>query len=66
MKKMKPLDYAVYKGDEFICLGTAKECAEHMGIKVASLHFYLRPAYKRRIEARDAKNAIIVIKIEED
>ncbi|MFY0760213.1 hypothetical protein AB1K32_15185 [Metabacillus dongyingensis] len=60
------MDLAVYKGDEFICLGTARECAEYMGIKVDSVRFYLSPVYKRRIEARDAKNAIIVIKIEED
>ena len=25
--------YAIYKGDEFLCEGTARECAEFLGVK---------------------------------
>ena len=30
--------YAVYKGDEFIVVGSAKECAEYIGITVHHLY----------------------------
>ncbi len=52
-------EYAVYKGDIFICIGTAKECAEYMDIKEESFRFYLSPTYQLR-KRPGSKNRIIV------
>ncbi|PKR86117.1 hypothetical protein [Heyndrickxia camelliae] len=59
------MEYAVYKGEEIICIGTALECAKHMGIKVKSFRFYLTPSYQRRIEKRNKpRNYITVVEIQ--
>lgn len=56
--------YAVYKGDEFIDLGTKKELAKKLNIKPGSIHFYSTPTYRKRI--KDETNSLIVIKIDDD
>ena len=61
--------YAVYKGDEFLDLGTAKELAERMGVRPETIKFMTYPSYQRQIERRKksySKSYMIVIKIEED
>ena len=42
-------DYAVYKGDELIVVGTAKECAEYMGVSEHTIRCIASP--KRRQHA---------------
>lgn len=50
--------YIVYRGDEIRCMGTAKECADHMGIKMTTFKHYLTPSYNYRIEQRAEKMGI--------
>ncbi|MED2846550.1 hypothetical protein [Bacillus toyonensis] len=58
-------EYVVYKGESFVCIGTAKECAQHMGVLPATVRFYTRPAYQRRIANRkNARNYITVTELE--
>ncbi|EEL33110.1 hypothetical protein bcere0019_37090 [Bacillus cereus Rock3-28] len=64
---MNVKEYVVYKGESFICIGTAKECADYMGVLPATVRFYTRPAYQMRIENRkNARNYITVTELEED
>lgn len=64
---MTALEVAVYKGDEFVCMGTIKECAEFMGVKKDTIRYYLRPAYSKKIAKRKkSPNAITVIKLDDD
>ena len=42
--------YTVYKGDEIICTGSARECAEALGVKVKTIYFHASKALKRRVE----------------
>lgn len=42
--------YVVYKGDDVLCVGSARECAEALGVKVETVCFYASPAWKRRME----------------
>ena len=59
--------YAVYKGDDFICLGTARECAVYLDIKLSSFRFLLSPAYLKRIEKRkETQHALIAFKIDDE
>lgn len=62
------MDYAIYKGDTFLCVGSDKECAKFMGVKPETIRWYLSPAYQRRLAKRkkSEKNAIIVIRLEKE
>jgi len=57
---MRASCYAIYKGDEFIDLGTLKELGEKLGIAPNTVYFYSTPTYKKRIKG---DNGLIVIKI---
>lgn len=63
----KGMMYALYKGDNFIDLGTKEYLAELIGVDVKTILFYSSPVYLRRIEKRGIdSNAMIVVKIEDD
>lgn len=53
--------YALYKGDEFIDLGTKEYLANLLKVKVRTILFYSTPTYKRRTK----ENAYVVIRIED-
>lgn len=52
--------YAVYKGEEMIASGTAKECAEKLGVKVKTIHHYNTPSYKKRVARFNAVTAYLL------
>lgn len=54
--------YAIYKGEENLFDGTARECAEHFNVKRDTVYFWNSPANKRK----DKKRRKIAIIIEED
>ncbi len=56
------MQYALYKGDEFLTLGTIREIAEETGKSELTLRFYTTPAHRKRRK----ETSLIVIKIEED
>lgn len=61
----KPKQYALYRGDEILGIGTAKELAEMRGIKLSSLLFLVSPAYKKR-RVNSKRNILVLIRIEDD
>ena len=56
--------YAAYKGDEFLTVGTVREIADELNIKVETAKFYSFPAYQKRSE--NNKNRIVLTLIEGD
>lgn len=61
------MDYALYKGDEFLIVGTAEECAKYLNVKADSIKWMSTPTAKRRLKRRKRKEKCIsVIKLEED
>lgn len=61
-KNRKHKCYTVYKGDEFICMGTADECAKELGVTRRTIYFYNTNTYKKRII--DKPNSIVVEVVE--
>lgn len=59
--------FALYKGDKFIDLGTAKELAEKYNVTPKTIRYLSTPANRRRIEKtkKDVSNALISIKIDD-
>lgn len=55
---------ALYKGDEFIMLGTIKDLAEVLGVKEATVSWYASQASKKRRANR--KNAYIVVRLDKE
>lgn len=63
--------YAMYRGEECLCTGTADEISEQMNIKKATLWFYGSPTYRKRLESRkrgpsDKQRIIVCIGKEDD
>lgn len=65
---MKLPEYAVYKGDEIIAIGTRKELAKKFNVKRETVRFWSTPANIRRIENRRGGNSQgkLAIKIEDE
>lgn len=49
---MKTLEYAVYKGDELIAMGTPAECAAIMNVQPSYIKWLTTPTHKRRLANR--------------
>jgi len=54
-------DYALYKGDTFIDLGSKKYLAKLLNVNINTITFYATPTYKNR--GKYNSNRYIVIKI---
>lgn len=59
----KPKYYALYKGDEFVDLGTKNYLAKLLNVKEETINFYMSETYKKR---NKKGNCYIVIRIEDD
>lgn len=60
-------EYAIYKGDKLLIIGTAEECVAFMGWQCRkTINYYMSPAYERKVAKRkNAKNYITVTRLEE-
>lgn len=45
---MQTKEYALYKGEELIAMGTKKEIAEQLGVSASTIGYYGTPVYARR------------------
>lgn len=60
-------EYAVYKGESLLCIGTARECAEELNVRPETIRWYTYPTYQRRLAKRkNPKNCLMVVKLEDD
>ena len=57
-------EYALYKGDRFIDLGTRKYLSELLNVTEQTIYFYATPTYKKR--GGENNNRYVVIEIEDD
>lgn len=53
--------YALYKGEKLLAMGTIYQIAEQLGLKYHSVYFYTTPCYKKRI--KNSKNRRELIEI---
>ena len=58
-------EYALYKGEDLLEIGTIEEIAAKQNVKYDTIRFYGTPIYKRRIGSRKQKgiNAKILVKL---
>lgn len=62
MKECK--EYALYKGEELLCIGTIKEIAEKFNVQQSTIRYYLTNAYKRKLAKREAKNVRELVELD--
>ncbi|MBC1850226.1 hypothetical protein HCA21_11545 [Listeria seeligeri] len=55
-------EYALYKGDELLLIGTLTELAEFRNVTRDTILFYMSSSYKKHV----GDNGLCVIKIEDD
>lgn len=60
MKKAKW--YALYKGDEFLTVGSKQELAKYLNVKETTINFYKSKVYRNR---NKRGNCYIVIRVED-
>lgn len=59
---MKTKEYAMYKGEELLGIGTIQELAKVLNVKVKTIRFYRTPTYQKRV--KKGKNRRELIEIE--
>ena len=57
--------YGVYKGDEFIMVGSLEDVAEKLGVSTKSVKWMASPAAKRRAD-KPGSTKMIIEKVEVD
>ncbi|NDL68504.1 hypothetical protein [Anaerotalea alkaliphila] len=64
MPSVRTKEFALYKGEEMLGIGTIDELAEMQGVKPETIRFYLYPAYQRRV--RNAKNRMVLVRLDQE
>ena len=49
-------EYALYKGENILSIGTIAEIAKELGVKKETIAYYKTPAYKNKLKRRNALN----------
>ena len=55
--------YGLYKGDEFLDVGTAEELANKLGVKKTTIQYYATPSCKRKVKNT---KSIVAVKFKEN
>lgn len=61
---MKQATYALYRGDDFVDIGTADQLAGKLGCKAETIRFYAAPSYRARL--KEGSKSLIAVRIEEE
>ncbi len=56
-------EYAFYKGESLIVIGTAKEIANHLGIKEETVKWYTTPTNINRARKGDTHNRRVAVRL---
>lgn len=59
-------EYALYKGDEFIMIGTAEEIAKERHTLPKSIQFYATPTYKSRYKKRKYEKTYFLVEVDNE
>lgn len=57
-------EYALYKGDQMVSIGTVNEIAEERGVKPDTIRFYMSGVYQRRSKS-EVNNKLQLIKLDD-
>lgn len=55
---MRVKEYALYKGEELLGMGTIRELAEKFNVKTTTLYYYRTPTYLKRTSNEHGKRLV--------
>ncbi len=64
LKRKTKKEYALYKGENLLMIGTIAEIAKAQGVKRSTILFYQTPAYLRRYEKSHIGNYKVLVKLD--
>ena len=59
MKQRKRWEYAYYKGDELLAIGTAQEICDKLNISIKTFHWYRTKTYQKEFKWNEKCRRII-------
>ena len=60
-------EFALYKGEQIICIGTAKEIAKETNVSIDTIYFYNSPTYKEKRKPKKLNsNRKVLIELVDD
>lgn len=59
-------EYAIYRGDELVVMGTAKECAEYLGSKPNYIYWLVTPSAEKRHSKHTNRGGLRAVRMEEE
>lgn len=59
----KRAEYALYRGEELLAVGTVKELAEMRGVSEKTIYFCASPSYLKRVG--DSTRRIVVVRLDD-
>ena len=63
---LRKKEYALYKGEKLLMIGTIEEIAKAYGVKKKTILFYQTPAYLKRHEKSHIGNYKVLVKLDEE
>ncbi len=61
---IKKKEYALYKGDTFIDIGTLNYLAKILNVDKKTIMYYSTPAHLKRCQKSDKGNYLVVVKLD--
>lgn len=55
---MQVKEYALYKGDKLLAMGTKREIAEQLGVSVHAVSCYGTPSYTKRTSEENGRRLV--------
>lgn len=61
-------EYALYKGEDLLAIGTVEEIAKETGTKRGTIMYYKSPSYRKRLIERNAlhRNVRILVPLDDE
>lgn len=59
-------EYALYKGENLLAIGTERQLARELGVKIETIKFYRSPAYAKRLAKRKKRgeNCRVIVELD--
>lgn len=61
MRRSDGRNYALYRGDELLDVGTLREIAERQGVKEQTVYYYSTPSYRRRCDGSEDRLLAVLV-----
>lgn len=61
----KQAEYALYKGDELLTIGTAEEIARERGVLKRTIYHYSTPSYQHNPRKKGTSKRLVAIKLDD-